>query len=127
MKILLATLHAKYAHNSLALPCISAACKGVEGITTVIREFTVNEPRDRVLSAIVEIDADVAAFSCYIWNIGETLKLVSDLKRISPSTFVILGGPEASYGIFELMNQNPAIDCVVRGEGEETFRESIAL
>jgi anaerobic magnesium-protoporphyrin IX monomethyl ester cyclase len=69
----------------------------------------------------------VATFSCYIWNIGETLRLASDLKQVRPETFIILGGPEASYGAFELMCQNPAIDCIVRSEGEETFRELIAL
>jgi anaerobic magnesium-protoporphyrin IX monomethyl ester cyclase len=126
MKILLATLHAKYVHNSLALPCLAAACQGLDGVTTVIREFTVNEPADRILRALVNEESDVAAFSCYIWNIGETLKLASDLKQIRPETFVILGGPEASFGVFELMTQHPAIDCVVRGEGEETFRELIA-
>jgi anaerobic magnesium-protoporphyrin IX monomethyl ester cyclase len=126
MKILLATLHAKYVHNSLALPCLAAACLGVDGVTTVIREFTVNEPPDRILRALVNEEADVAAFSCYIWNIGETLKLASDLKQIRPESFIILGGPEASFGVFELMTQHPAVDCVVRGEGEETFRELIA-
>jgi anaerobic magnesium-protoporphyrin IX monomethyl ester cyclase len=126
MKILLATLHAKYVHNSLALPCLAAACQGLDGVTTVIREFTVNEPADRILRALVNEGADVAAFSCYIWNIGETLKLASDLKQIRPETCIVLGGPEASFGVFELMTQHPAIDCVVRGEGEETFRELIA-
>ncbi len=127
MKILLATLHAKYVHNSLALPCLAVACKGMDGVETVIREFTVNEQADRVLRALVAEEADVAAFSCYIWNIGETLKLASDLKQVRPGTFIILGGPEASFGVFELMTQYPAIDCVIRGEGEETFRELMAL
>jgi anaerobic magnesium-protoporphyrin IX monomethyl ester cyclase len=127
MKILLATLHAKYVHNSLALPCLAVACKAMEGVETVIREFTVNELADRVLRALVAEEADVAAFSCYIWNIGETLKLASDLKQVRPGTFIILGGPEASFGVFELMTQYPAIDCVIRGEGEETFRELMAL
>jgi len=126
MKILLSTLHAKYVHNSLALPCLAAACQGLEGVTAVIREFTVNEPSDHLLRALVNEEADVAAFSCYIWNITETLKLAADLKQIRPETFIILGGPEASFGVFELMTRHPAIDCVVRGEGEETFRELIA-
>ena len=127
MKILLATLHARYVHNSLALPCLAAVCVGIDGVSTVIREFTVNEPLEQVLSALVIEEADVAAFSCYIWNIEQTLRIASDLKQLRPDTFIILGGPEASYGVFELMAQHPAIDCVVRGEGEETFRECIAL
>ncbi|HEX2768262.1 MAG TPA: DUF4080 domain-containing protein [Geobacteraceae bacterium] len=127
MKILLATLHAKYVHNSLALPCLAVACEGLEGVETVIREFTVNEQADRVLRALVAEEADVAAFSCYIWNIGEILKLAADLKQVRPETFIILGGPEASFGVFELMTQYPAINCVIRGEGEETFRELMAL
>src|SRR5208337_3520447 len=106
---------------------LAVACKGLEGVETVIREFTVNEHADRVLRALVAEEADVAAFSCYIWNIGETLKLASDLKQVRPGTFIILGGPEASFGVFELMTQYPAIDCVIRGEGEETFRELMAL
>ena len=126
MKFLLATLHAKYVHNSLALPCLAAACRGLEGVTPVIREFTINEPSDRVLRALVAEEADVAAFSCYIWNMEATLKLASDLKQLRPETFIILGGPEASFGVFETMSQHPAIDCVVRGEGEETFRELAA-
>ena len=69
----------------------------------------------------------MAAFSCYIWNIGETLRLVSDLKQVRPETIIILGGPEASYGAFELMSQHSAIDCIVRGEGEVTFRELMEL
>jgi anaerobic magnesium-protoporphyrin IX monomethyl ester cyclase len=127
MKMMLATLHAKYVHNSLALPCLAVSCKGMDGVETVIREYTANEQADRVLRALVAEEADVAAFSCYIWNIGETLKIASDLKQVRPETFIILGGPEASYGVFELMVQNPIIDCVVRGEGEETFRELMAL
>lgn len=127
MKILLATLHAKYVHASLALPCLAAACAGMARVETVIREFTVNEPADRVLRSLVAVEADVVAFSCYIWNIGETLKLAADLKAVRPDTFIVFGGPEASFGVFELLERNRAIDCVVRGEGEETFRKLVAL
>ena len=125
MKILLTTLHAKYVHSSLALPCLAAACAGIDGVETVIREFTVNEPRDATLRRIVAEQADLVAFSCYIWNIEQTLRLVADLKMVLPRTFIVLGGPEASYGVFETMERNRAVDCIVRGEGEETFRECV--
>ncbi|WP_243373248.1 B12-binding domain-containing radical SAM protein [Geotalea sp. SG265] len=123
MKVLLTTLHAKYVHASLALPYLAAACGDLEGVEIAIREFTVNEPSDAVLQQIVAEKADVVMFSCYIWNIEQTLKLAADLKLVQPEVIIVLGGPEASHGVFELLSRNPAIDCVVRGEGEETCRE----
>ncbi|HLO27293.1 MAG TPA: DUF4080 domain-containing protein, partial [Geobacteraceae bacterium] len=115
-----------YAHSSLALPCLASACAGVDGIEPVIREFSINEPHDETLRRIVAEQADLVAFSCYIWNIGETLRLASDLKKVHPGAFIVLGGPESSYGVFDLMERNRAVDCIVRGEGEETFRECAA-
>jgi anaerobic magnesium-protoporphyrin IX monomethyl ester cyclase len=122
MKILLTTLHAKYSHASLALPCLAVYCQDIPEVGITIREWTVNEPREHILRLIMAEGADLVAFSCYIWNIKETLRIVSDLKKISPHTCIVLGGPEASFGIFDLMHDNPAIDFVIKGEGEETFR-----
>ena len=123
MKILLTTLHAKYSHASLALPCLAASCRDLPGTKLSIREWTVNEPRQQLLKLIMAEGADLIAFSCYIWNIEETLRIVSDVKKIAPGTLIALGGPEASFGIFELMHTNPAVDFVVKGEGEQVFRQ----
>ncbi len=126
MKILLATLHAKYVHSSLALPYLAAVCRDIDGIETVIREFTVNEQSGQVLRKIVAEGADIAAFSCYIWNVEQTLKLVSDLKKILPEARIILGGPEVSYNPDEILRKNEAVDCIIRGEGEEVFHRLVA-
>ncbi|MDA8414292.1 MAG: DUF4080 domain-containing protein [Desulfobacteraceae bacterium] len=122
MKILLTTLHAKYSHASLALPCLAACCQDLPGVAVAIREYTVNEPRDHLLRLIMSEQADVVAFSCYIWNIKKTLEIVSDIKKITPETRIVLGGPEVSFGIFELMHNHPAVDFVIKGEGEHVFR-----
>ena len=125
MKILLTTLHSKYSHCSLALPCLAACCREIPRITVVIREWIVNEPRERLLRLIIAEKADVVAFSCYIWNIEKTLQIVADLRRAAPGTVITLGGPEVSFGTFELMHANPAIDFVVKGEGEAIFRRLV--
>jgi len=123
MKILLATLHAKYVHASLALPYLSSACAGLPGLDFRILELTVNEQQDQLLSRLYGEKADVVLFSCYIWNTELTLKLASDLKQLAPDTVIVLGGPEVSFGAFDMMVRNSAIDCIVRGEGEETCRQ----
>ena len=91
MKVLLTTLHAKYVHASLALPCLAAACRDLKGVDTVIREFTLNETPDRLLRNLLAEEADLVAFSCYIWNIETTLRLATDLKLLRPQTFIVLG------------------------------------
>jgi anaerobic magnesium-protoporphyrin IX monomethyl ester cyclase len=123
MKIVLATLHSRYVHASLALPSLAATVAGIPGIEAVIRESTLAEPPGRILRKLEAEEADLYAFSCYIWNVEATLKIAADLKKVRPSALVVLGGPEVSYGSFELMERNPAIDVIVRGEGESTFRE----
>lgn len=121
MKIVLATLHSKYVHASLALPCLAAVCNGIDGIEAVIREFTVNEPRAQVLRRLEAERADLVAFSCYIWNVEAVARLAADLKRLRPETVMVAGGPEVSFDSAEFLDRNPAFDCVIRGEGEKTW------
>ena len=127
MKLVLATLHSRYSHASLALPSLAAACGGIAATARVIREWTIHEHPDRLLRRLVSEDADLYGFSCYIWNVEQTLKLAADLKQVRPRAAIVMGGPEVSYGAFDLMTRHPAIDCVVRGEGEESFRELAGL
>jgi anaerobic magnesium-protoporphyrin IX monomethyl ester cyclase len=127
MKLLLATLHSKYIHSSLALPSIAAACSMLPGIKTVISEQTVNERPADILRSLVSEDADIAAFSCYIWNIDMTLRISAEMKLLQPGLFIVFGGPEASYGSRELMSAHPHIDAIVHGEGEETMSELMQL
>lgn len=127
MKLLLATLHSRYIHSSLALPSIAAACADIPGLETVIREHTVNERPEKVLIALAGEHADIAAFSCYIWNIEQTLKLAAELKLLQPDIYIILGGPEVSYGSHELMAASPHIDAVIHGEGEVSCRRLMQL
>ena len=127
MKLLLTTLHAKYSHASLALPCLAAGCSGIPGLNMTIREYTVNEPREQLLRLIMAEAPALVAFSCYIWNIEKTLRIAADIKGIAPETMILFGGPEASFGVFELMHDNPAIDFVIKGEGEAVFTRLVRL
>ncbi len=122
MKLLLATLHAKYAHSSLALPSLAASCQNLPGVSLSIREWTVHDPREYLLRLVMAEEAKLVAFSCYIWNIEQTLKIVSDIKKLAPETIIVLGGPEVSFGIFDCMQQHGSVDYIVKGEGEVTFR-----
>lgn len=127
MKIVLTTLHAKYAHNSLALPCLAAASAEITGVTTVIREYTINEHHATLLRALMAEDAAVIAFSCYIWNVESIVRLAVDLKRLNPALTLLAGGPEVSHTAQDFLNEHGVFDGVLRGEGEQTWRELVEL
>ncbi len=76
---------------------------------------------------IYEMKPDIVGFSCYLWNIRHILSLTRNLKNILPGVTTILGGPEVSSQPFsrEIMEKNDGIDIIVRGEGEQTFRELV--
>lgn len=122
MKTVLTTLHSKYIHNSLALPCIAAYCGAAAG-DIVIREYTMHEPKESVASAILAEKPDVVAFSVYLWNRRETLELIDLLSVARPGLKLVVGGPEVSFDGPELFADHPGLTALVRGEGEKPMRE----
>ena len=125
MKILLTSLNAKFIHSNLAIRYLKGYCEAYSSADVAIREFTINDQIEKILASIYLEEPDVIGFSCYIWNIEETLKLASSIKQVIPRCKIILGGPEVSYDSREFMAKFPYIDFIMYGEGEETFRHFV--
>lgn len=119
MKVLLATLNAKYIHTSLAIRYLKAYCESDFDIE--LAEYTIKDPALNIVSDLFGRNPDVIGFSCYIWNIEETISIVRMLRKVMPSVKIVLGGPEVSYDTHEWMQRVPEIDFIVMGEGEETL------
>lgn len=122
MKVLLTTLNAKYIHSSLALKYLKVVCQKVVP-NTILKEYTINNHLLDIVGDIYSEEPDIIGFACYIWNIEMVLKIAQTIKKILPRTVIVLGGPEVSYEVDELIEENPFIDYVVMGEGEDTFAE----
>ena len=72
MKIVLATLNAKYIHASLALRYLRAYAR--EDFPNLdLCEYTIKDAPMNVAADIHKRKPDVVGFSCYFWNIEETL------------------------------------------------------
>lgn len=119
MKTVLATLNAKYIHMSLALRYLKAYSE--KEFEIELAEYTIKDPAMNVVSDLFRRVPDVVGFSCYIWNIEETIGIVKMLKKIRPDVRVVLGGPEVSYDTQYWMERVPEVDFIVMGEGEETL------
>ncbi|MGO4537191.1 B12-binding domain-containing radical SAM protein [Paenibacillus sp. 2TAB19] len=119
MKVVLTTLNAKFIHTSLALRCLKAYSG--ERFDMDIAEYTIKDPAMNIVSDIFSRKPDVVGFSCYIWNIEETITVINMLRKIMPEVKIILGGPEVSYDMNYWMDRVSEVDFIVIGEGEETF------
>jgi hypothetical protein len=76
---------------------------------------------DTLLADYIARDApDYVGFSLYLWNVERSLHLAREVKRRSPRTKVLVGGPEVSAdNPFVLAQQG--FDIAVTGEAEDTF------
>ncbi len=117
----LCAINAKYIHSSLAPWCLAA---GVEAyapeLTVRVVEGTINEPPEAVLERVCAGAPDAVTFSCYLWNIEETLALAARVKQRLPGVTVALGGPEVSYNAADVLRENSQIDYILSGEGEQS-------
>lgn len=75
----------------------------------------------QVLYYLTRMKPDVIGLSTYCWNMNKMLELAELVKHVLPETKIVLGGPEAGPIAEKYLRENPQLDIIVRGEGEETF------
>lgn len=124
MKVIIGCLNSKYIHASLSPWCLMAG----------VREFSKTEVAVSVCESTINADldafaqdtpkADVYAFSCYIWNIEQTLYVCQKLKG-KYDCKIVLGGPEVAYRAKDVLQKYGFIDFVLSGEGEFNFPKFI--
>ncbi len=120
MRILLTTLNAKYIHTNLAIRLLYELNEHHPGLEW--KEFTIKEDKDEVAQKCASFD--IVAFSCYIWNISQTLLVAKKIKELNPNAVILLGGPEVSYE-YDSVISLPEVDFIIAGEGETAFSEFI--
>lgn len=116
--ILLSTLNARYTHSSIGLRYLYANMQELQPDTTIC-EFTINDNIQDTAEKILSLNPKIIGLGVYIWNALECAELVATLKKVSPETVVILGGPEVSY--LPMRVSFEAADYIVQGEGDLAF------
>lgn len=122
MKTLLVTLDSKFIHANLAVRYLKQFCED-DGFDIEIKEFTINQQIDYILSEILNENPNIICFSCYIWNIEYIKEIAYTIKEAMPDIEILCGGPEVSYETKKFMNEETYVDYVIMGEGELTFKE----
>lgn len=122
MNTILTTLNAKYIHTNLAIRYLKAAAR--PEFDPKIVEFTIKEPTLNIVTDLYQLKPDIVGFSCYIWNIEETIHVIRMLRVVSPQTKIVLGGPEVTYDVhYWLRRLEGLVDFIIMGEGEYSFKQ----
>jgi radical SAM superfamily enzyme YgiQ (UPF0313 family) len=79
----------------------------------------------RLADHLAAEEPDFVGFSLYLWNAERSLHLARELKRRSPRTRIIIGGPEVSSDNPFLLGQE-GFEIAVTGEAEDTFGALLA-
>ena len=124
MNVVIACLNSKYIHASLSPWCLLAGvreyCKS--DVIATVCEGTINQNPDEFIESLPQ--GDVYGFSCYIWNIEQTLYVCQKLKEKTGAK-IILGGPEVAYRASDVLKKHDFVDFVLSGEGEFNFPKLI--
>ena len=121
MKILWLDLNCSYAHSSLALPALHAQVMQRTDVEWEVVRTTTGESVGAVVDAIYAQCPDVVAATAWLFTHEHLLHIISRVKALMPQVKVILGGPEFLGDNERYMYAHPEVDCVLRGEGEESF------
>lgn len=121
MKILWIDLNSSYAHSSLALPALHAQLVDDSSIEWNVVSATINENIGSIVEEAYQYKPDILAATTWLFNHEQLLHITSRLKALLPESCFVLGGPEFLGDNEEFLHKNPFINCVFRGEGEESF------
>ena len=121
VRISLITRHADARFTPLALLYLKAAlvdhaAVGADDIT--ILEFPPEATVEDMADAIHRATPDVLAASCYVWNVIDLMTAIARAKARLVAMRVVVGGPEVGPIAERVLGAWPAVDVVVKSEGE---------
>jgi hypothetical protein len=76
---------------------------------------------DAIAERVAALDADVVGFTSLGCNFASTIKIARALRRLRPSTPIVLGGPHATILDREILERYDVFDAIVRGEADRTI------
>ncbi len=122
--IILTTLNARFTHTSIGLRYLYANMQELQTQTKIL-EFSINDAIQSVAEDILEYSPSIIGIGVYIWNATQVYELIEIIKKVSPDTKVILGGPEVSYTPFRV--DFSRADFIIQGEADTAFYKLCSL
>ncbi len=79
----------------------------------------------KAASSVAKEGYDVIGLSLFSFNRTDSLAFIRALRPLAPEAKIVIGGPHATFLADELLKRYAEIDCLITGEGEESFLEYV--
>ena len=79
--------------------------------------------QEELTEEIIDKSPDIICYSVYLWNYNQMARSSRLVKKFLPDSKIVLGGPQVSYIPEETLQENPDVDVIVCGSGEERFKD----
>ncbi len=109
---------------SLGYIAASLASHNIESVICEIDAVTPLTDQD-IAKFIFKFKPTVVGLAVYQVNIGLAVQLAKLVKECDPSIIVAIGGPQATFMPSQALAQMPAVDVIIRGEGETVFPDLV--
>jgi radical SAM superfamily enzyme YgiQ (UPF0313 family) len=122
-QILLGAINSTYQHCSIGIRYLYANLNELQNQCEMI-EWTIKESPLTIVETIIQKRPKILGLGVYIWNTSEVFEVCSILKKVSPETIIVLGGPEISYET----ETNPLVgvcDFIIKGEADLAFYQLV--
>jgi anaerobic magnesium-protoporphyrin IX monomethyl ester cyclase len=114
-------------HHQLFLPIglayLAAVLKEKEHEVTVVDCPALGIDHEKLKAELASFEPDMVGITSMTPTIQSTLMSARVAKEACPTAVVTLGGPHATFMDKQILEQEAAVDVVVRGEGEQTLLE----
>jgi radical SAM superfamily enzyme YgiQ (UPF0313 family) len=110
---------------------VEAALRAAQlpGLELKVWDVTGGDAR-RLAAEIIAFDPDVVGCSVFLWSFPFFLDVMTLVKADDPSRLIVFGGPSARPVMLDHEphpRKSGAVDLLAVSEGEDTFREVVAL
>ncbi|AZR74046.1 hypothetical protein BBF96_11960 [Anoxybacter fermentans] len=78
---------------------------------------------DQVIDFLMKGNFDIIGFSAVYSNIESALYIAKKIYNYNNTVKIIFGGEHATFAAEEIMEKNPEVFAIIRGEGEKTIIE----
>ncbi len=118
--IILVAINSRYTHTAIGLRYLYANLHELQDRAEIL-EFVINSNPQDIAEKILDQKPKIVGIGTYIWNALDVANIIEIIKKISPDTKILLGGPEVSH--FPLRVNFDVADHIISGEGEVSFYE----